>query len=104
MKKLLAIFLFWAIFLSIPFVFADDVIVGGEPHKKTEMIIYDDAIAATGFEYFGWALPGTDTGATTWKMMRITYVGNDFTLEWADGNKNYDNEWDDRVAPATAYE
>ena len=90
----LAVFL---LVLIAPHVLADEVIVGGEPHKKTEKILYNDDIAANSKEYFGWALPGTATSASTWKIMRITYTGDDFVLEFADGNRSYDNEWDNRA-------
>ncbi len=97
----LAVFL---LLLIAPYVLAhDDVIVGGEPYKKTEKILYDDDISSNSKEYFGWALPNTATSVSLWKIMRISYSGNDFTLEWADGNKNYDNEWDNRVT-SVSYE
>lgn len=83
--------------------FADDIVVGGEPYKKIEKILYDDDIAANSKEYFGWALPGTLTSVSEWKIMRITYTGADFVVEFADGDANYDNEWDNR-ATTVVYE
>lgn len=64
--------------------------------KKAEKIEYDTA--GGGVEYFGWALPNTATSVSRWKMMRITTISDDFVVEWADGNSNYDNEWDERAA------
>lgn len=93
--KWLIIFL---LLFIVPYVLADDVIIDGVPYKKTEKILYDDDITTNSKEYFGWSIPGTATSASVWKVMRITYTGNDFVLEWADGNKNYDNVWDNRTA------
>lgn len=64
--------------------------------KKTEKIEYDDDKTANNKEYFGWAKIGSATSAAVWKIMRITYTGNDFVLDWADGNMLYDNSWDNR--------
>jgi len=65
--------------------------------KVTEKIVYDDDKSANNKEYFGWAKPNTATSESKWKIMRITYSGNDFTVEFADGNSLYDNEWDNRA-------
>ena len=70
--------------------------------KKIEKIEYDYVLATT-TEYFGWAQPGTLTSVARWKIMRITYTGTDFVIEWCDSNQLYDNEWDDRAAVGTVY-
>ena len=95
MKKLIIAFLLVGICFAIH---ADEGTVegGGTPYA-IEKIEYDDDKSANNKEYFGWALPNTATSVTSWKIMRITYSGNDFTLEWADGDRNYDNEWDNRT-------
>jgi hypothetical protein len=54
--------------------------------------------AGGGVSYLGEAPPGTATSAAKWRIRRITTVGNDVTIEWADGNGNFDNVWDDRVS------
>lgn len=61
-------------------------------------IVYDNDKSANNKEYFGWAKIGIATSAAKWKIMRITYVGDDFTVEWADGNQLYDNVWDNRTS------
>lgn len=53
--------------------------------------------------YVGDALPGTATSSATWRIKRITFTvdgsGNtDSVTEWADGNSNRDNIWDNRAA------
>ena len=66
-----------------------------------EKILYDDDKTVNDKEYFGWAKPNIATSAASWKIMRITYTGNDFVLEYADGNFLYDNVWDDRATTVT---
>ena len=47
--------------------------------------------------YEGWALPGIATSVARWKICKHTYSGTNLTqTDWADGNKNFDNVWDDR--------
>jgi len=53
--------------------------------------------------YVGDALPGTITSSATWRIKRITFTvdgsGNtDSVTEWADGNSNRDNVWDNRAS------
>ena len=49
-------------------------------------------------EYFGSANPGTSTSAAFWKIMRKTVSGDVETYDFADGNANFDNVWDDRAS------
>jgi len=94
MKKLI-ICLFLICSLSF-FACADGTVP--ETSYQIETVVYDDDIAGNSKEYFGFGLPGSATSATVWKMLRITYTGTDFVLDWADGNQNYDNEWDERAS------
>jgi len=50
--------------------------------------------------YRGWANPGTATSAPSWRIRRTTFVGadEDVVHEWADGNANFDNIWDNRAS------
>ena len=32
-----------------------------------------------------------------WSIKRVTVIGDDFVVEWADGNGNPDNIWNDRA-------
>ena len=66
--------------------------------KSIEKVLYDDDKTANNKEYFGWAKPGSAEGSLVWKIMRITYTGNDFVLDWADGNQLYDNSWTNRAS------
>lgn len=47
--------------------------------------------------YIGEASMGTDTSSASWRISRLTYINNDFTLDWADGNAEFDNIWDNRT-------
>ena len=64
--------------------------------KNIEKILYDDDKSANNKEYFGWAKTGTATSAASWKIMRITYTGNDYVVEWAGGTQLYNSVWDNR--------
>ena len=66
--------------------------------SPSEKIVYDDDKTANNKEYFGWAQLDSLEGSTVWKILRITYSGNDWTLEYADGNSNYDNSWTNRAS------
>lgn len=46
--------------------------------------------------YIGWAAPGTATSAAAWRMKKLSLSGDDVTTEWADGDADYDNVWDNR--------
>ena len=48
--------------------------------------------------YVGLAAPGVGTGSAVWQIRRLTSSGNDLTVEWADGNAEFDNVWDNRAS------
>lgn len=48
-------------------------------------------------EYSGKASPGSSKGATLWQIKKYVYSGtNVVDILFADGNTNFDNEWDER--------
>jgi len=49
-------------------------------------------------EYKGWALPGTATSASSWRIKKSSFVGTVFSEEWADGDIEFDNVWDNRAS------
>lgn len=53
---------------------------------------------STSLTYVGWAVLGTATSSPKWKIIRITKSGTITLTEYADGNMNYDNVWDNRAA------
>ena len=48
--------------------------------------------------YIGSAAPGTSTSLSAWKISRLQITGSITALEFADGNKQYDNVWDNRAS------
>ena len=46
--------------------------------------------------YIGWAAIGSSTGDSVWAMVRITDSATGFSMKWADGDDEFDNEWDNR--------
>lgn len=51
----------------------------------------------TGTTYQAWAEPGTATSAASWRIKRIVETAGDYSITFADGNRNFDNVWDDRL-------
>ncbi len=47
--------------------------------------------------YVGKALPGAASDAASWEITRLTTTGGELVVEYADGNANFDNVWDDRA-------
>lgn len=48
--------------------------------------------------YVGQAQDGSSIGDPLWQIQRITSSGGATEIEWADGNNDFDNVWDDRAA------
>jgi hypothetical protein len=64
------------------------------PYSQQVDFVGDDLI------YKAWAATGSATTANVWRIQRITFVGtdDDVVIEWADGDGNFDNIWDDRAS------
>lgn len=58
-------------------------------------LAYRRAESAT-YIYVGEAAPGTQASAAAWRISRLTVA--DRRLEWADGDGEFDNVWDDRAS------
>ena len=58
---------------------------------RAEEIEYIDDKTASNTEYYGWAMIGSDYTDAYWKILRITYSGNTYVVQWADSNSDYDN-------------
>jgi hypothetical protein len=54
--------------------------------------------ASTTVTYFGEAIPGTSLSSALWRIKRLTVSGTVTITEWADGNGNFDNVWNDRAS------
>lgn len=48
------------------------------------------------YTYIGEAAPGSATSAAVWRIQRITNA--DSTIEWADGDGDFNNVWDNRAS------
>lgn len=46
--------------------------------------------------YIGYAIPGTATSVSTWKIKRVD-TGSPITIYWADSSTLYNKVWDDRT-------
>lgn len=69
-------------------------------HEYVDITNYLIKLAYSGnnVEFVGKAEPGSATSAAVWQIMKLTYSGNNVTdVEWADGNLNFDNVWDNRA-------
>ena len=47
--------------------------------------------------YVGTAAPGSALSGAVWRIKRITTIGADLAIEWADGDTNFNNVWDNRT-------
>ena len=48
--------------------------------------------------YLGKAKPGKSESDAFWQIMKFTYSGDNVTqIDFADGNDNFDNIWDNRT-------
>lgn len=59
-------------------------------------LLYDEVDATT--TYIGFAAPGTATSAAGWMIERLTFTGPDIAIDFADGNAEFDNVWDNRAS------
>jgi hypothetical protein len=50
-----------------------------------------------GVQYIGEADPGTTTSSALWRIKRLTEVGSELEILWADGDTFFDNIWDSRL-------
>lgn len=49
--------------------------------------------------YAGKALPGTLTSSANWQIKKLTFgTDGDVTTQFADGDSNFDNIWDNRAS------
>lgn len=58
-----------------------------------------DYVGGTNPIYVGWALPGSETADTRWRLVKITWDGNNnpTSVRFAGGTNKYDKTWDDRT-------
>jgi hypothetical protein len=64
--------------------------------QEAELTLRLDDVGS-GTTYIGEAIPGTLTSVALWRIKRMVETGPDIVILWADGNENFDNEWDERA-------
>jgi len=62
---------------------------------KTKLLQVDKVGNIT---YLGYAEVGSIVGDPVWAIQRWTETGQDAEAKWADGDKSFDNVWDDRLS------
>jgi hypothetical protein len=50
--------------------------------------------------YKGYALPAADPAGASWAIQKITNTSEVLSYQWANGNKNFTNIWNDRLGLA----
>jgi hypothetical protein len=71
----------------------DPVITSGIVESEQALLEY-----VGNYQYVGMSRSGTATSTAQWKLLRVTYSsGKVVAIQYADGNKTYDNKWDDRL-------
>lgn len=65
---------------------------------RIEIVRYDDDKTTNGTQYFGWAASNSAVTLSVWKIARITNTGSDYVLEWLDGARDYNGNWNNRVS------
>lgn len=72
----------------------------GDPFKMVrdveEKTLIDEVDSST--TYIGKTRMGGDIGQEVWQIKKIAVSGTITTISYADGNTNYDNEWDERAS------
>ena len=61
------------------------------PYAKRTDFVGDDVI------YKGEAEPGSSENDAVWRISKITFVGEDATEQWAEGNASFDKMWSSRL-------
>ena len=83
--------------IRLPYVY--NRATGAVEVKEDEQLVVtkvDEASSTT--TYLGRAACGTATSAASWQIRKISESGNVTTIEWADGDRKFDNVWDDRAS------
>lgn len=75
------------------------LIKDGDIELARRAIQLDETGGDPDISYLGKAVPGTTTAAALWSIQRLTEQSDgDISVEWADGDSDPDNIWDNRLA------
>jgi hypothetical protein len=64
--------------------------------KGSPYVVYLDE--QVGVSYVGKAAPKSATSAPVWQIQRLLTTGAVLSVTFADGDRNFDNVWDDRAS------
>ena len=70
-------------------------ITGGDDFDNKLLQVDCDSVVGTTF--LGYAASGSLTSGAVWAVKKIVETGSNYSITWADGNKNFDNVWNDRL-------
>lgn len=70
---------------------------GGSGTAAATLATIVDEVSAS-ITYLGKADPGTATASALWQIQRITTSGTTTTVQFADGNSDFDNVWNNRAS------
>ena len=62
---------------------------------RQDVVLLDEQPSVT---YVGYASPSASQSNPVWKIKRLLTTGTVLAVEFADGNPNYDNIWNDRAS------
>jgi hypothetical protein len=71
----------------------------GKVESLNEKLFYEPALqdeSNPNSIYRGFAVPGSKTSDPVWAIQKVTNNKGILSYRWADGNKNFDNVWDNR--------
>ena len=67
--------------------------ISGDSFKNS--LLQVDTVGNT--HYLGYATAGSVTNGSVWSIKKVVEVGNNVTITCAEGTKDFDNIWDDRL-------
>ena len=73
---------------------AEHVSIQSAGNKACEV----DCTTTSNIIYMGVAAIGSATSAAVWQIHRINTTGGNVSVDYADGNENFDNIWDNRAS------
>ena len=66
------------------------------PADVANSVRFDTVDAATA--YVGEAAPGASAASAVWRVRRLLTVATVLAIQYADGDRQFDNVWDNRAA------
>ena len=73
---------------------------GGNANLQNPLVIDESNPSVV---YRGFAAAGASTSAAVWAIQKITFSGDITTVQWANGNQNFTNIWNNRAQTSVVY-